>query len=253
MHVLKTGGTDLFTRLGGDPTITLPHAYQFRENEIYPNATDGDVFTVAPQLSVDQLLERWSVRRDEIRIIMGHFPLCTVELLDANFTTLTVLREPVERTLSFLRHHRKLTPEDRGKSFEQIYSDEFRFKSLVHNHMVKMFALTADTMDGGGMLTHFDCTSADLDRAKERLETVDVVGLQEDFAGFCGELTRRFAWQLGEPLYANRTQPEDFDEALIRRIREDNALDIELYEYAVGLCAARLEARQATELSTHER
>src|SRR5689334_23446783 len=115
VHILKTGGTDLFTRLGGDPTIVVDHDYTFTEREIYPNATDGDVFTVAPQMAVDQLQARWQARRDEIRIVMGHFPLATVQLLDADFTTLTVVREPVERTLSFLRHHRKMTPADRDK------------------------------------------------------------------------------------------------------------------------------------------
>ena len=37
----------------------------------------------------------------------------TTELLDADFVTLSVLREPVERTLSHLRHHRKMNPDAR--------------------------------------------------------------------------------------------------------------------------------------------
>ncbi len=56
------------------------------------------------------LLERWKARRDEIRVVTGHFPLCVTELLDADFATFTVLRDPVERTLSYLRHHRDTTP-----------------------------------------------------------------------------------------------------------------------------------------------
>jgi hypothetical protein len=238
VHVLKTGGTDLFTRLGGDPSIEVEHPYHFDVSEIYPNDTDGDVFTVAPQLSVDQLLERWAVRRDEIRIVMGHFPLCTVELLDAPFVTLTVLREPVERTLSFLRHHRKLTPADRNKSFEEIYEDQFRFDSLIHNHMVKMFTLTKEDMTDG-MLTKVDFTLDHLERAKQRLATVDVLGLQEHFEEFCAELTRRFGWDLGEPLWANRTQPADFSPELVERIERDNALDIEFYGFARSLYRER--------------
>ena len=41
-------------------------------------------------------------------MVTGHFPLCTTELLGGAFTTFTVLRDPVERTLSYLRHHRKI-------------------------------------------------------------------------------------------------------------------------------------------------
>jgi hypothetical protein len=238
VHVQKTGGTDLFTRLGGDPTIPLEHERWFDEAAIYPNATDGDVFTVAPQLSVEQLVLRWKERQDEIRIVLGHFPLCTVELLDADFTTLTVLREPVERTLSFLRHHRRLTPEDKDKPLEEIYDDPFRFEALLHNHMVKMFALTVDEMTDG-MLTQVQFTPAHLERAKQQLATVEVVGLQEEFEQFCLELERRFGWPLGGPFFANRTKPVEVSESFRQRIERDNAMDVELYEHARALMRSR--------------
>jgi hypothetical protein len=238
VHVQKTGGTDLFTRLGGDPLIPLEHRRWFSTEEIYPNETDGDVFSVAPQLSVDQLLVRWKERRDEIRIVLGHFPIATVDLLDAEFTTLTVLREPVERTLSHLRHHRKLTAEDRDKPLEEIYDEPFRFKAMLHNNMVKMFGMTADEMTDG-MLTTIDFTPQHLERAKEALRRVDVVGLQENFQGFCEELEARYGWPLGKPFYANRTTPVDVSESFRARIADDNAMDVELYEYAVELTRSR--------------
>ena len=239
VHVLKTGGTDLFTRLGGDRSIAVDHPYQFTEAEIYPNASDGDVVTIAPQLSIEQLLARWAVRRDEIRIVMGHFPMCTVELLDADFTTLSVVREPVARTLSFLRHHRKTIPEDRDKSYEEIYGDDFRFRSLIQNHMVKMFSLSVEEMGMGGVLTHVEFGRDRLERATRRLTEIDVLGTQEHFEDFCLELEQRFGWSLGEPLWANRTQPDEISDSLIERIREDNALDLELYEFARALCEER--------------
>ena len=244
VHILKTGGTDLFTRLGGDPSISVDHAYTFEERAIYPNATDGDVFTVAPQMAVDQLLARWEARRDEIRIVMGHFPLATVQLLDADFTTLTVVREPVERTLSFLRHHRKMTPDDRDKPFEEIYEDDFRFHGLVHNHMVKMFGLTPAEMTDG-MLTRVDFDDGHLERAKAGLQSIDVWGLQEEFEAFCAELEARFGWTLGSPLWANRTAPADIPASLLERIAIDNALDVELYDFAVEAYAERTRRARA--------
>jgi hypothetical protein len=242
VHVQKTGGTDLFTRIGGDPSIPLDHNRWFDESAIYPNDTDGDVFTVAPQLSVDQLVRRWKDRRDEIRIVLGHFPKCTVELLDADFTILTVLREPVERTLSFLRHHRRLIREDKDKPLEEIYEDPLRFDALLHNHMVKMFALRTEEMTDG-MLTKVDFTPAHLERAKEQLASTDVVGLQEEFESFCRELEARFGWPLGRPFYANRTQPVDVSDTFRKRIATDNALDVEFYEYARELVSERAATR----------
>lgn len=226
VHVQKAAGTELFERL----------KRVFEPSQLYPDDSDGDPVAVAPQLLVDQLLARWDARRDEIRVVAGHFPLCTIELLDADFTTMTVLREPVERTLSFVRHHRWFVPGDREASFEEIYEDDFRFHGMIHNHMVKMFSLTTDEMDAG-MLSHVDLTREHLERAKAQLAGVDVVGLQEDFEGFERELSRRFGWDLGPPLHANArggtvTDDPEHEAAIRERIAEDNALDVELYEFA---------------------
>jgi hypothetical protein len=217
VHVQKTAGTALLRRLKS----------WFPSEAIYPDPSDGIIPDAV--LVHEQLAERYAVRRDEIRVITGHFPLCVAEMLPDPFTTLTVLREPVERTLSYLRHHRWLLNEDRP--LEEVYADPFRFHGLVHNHMVKMFALTPETMKAGA-LTHVDFEPAHLALAKERLATVDVVGVQERFEEFCAELERRYRWDLGPPLFANRTEPVDVDPAFRARIAEDNALDLELYEFA---------------------
>ncbi|MGZ4716429.1 MAG: hypothetical protein ACXWCB_06970 [Acidimicrobiales bacterium] len=231
VHLQKTAGTSLLIRMGN----------QFRPEQIYPDETDGDLFGVMPQLEPSQLVKRWEARKEEIRVVSGHFPLCTVELLDAPFTTFTVLREPVERTLSYLRHHRKMTPADRDTPLEEIYEDPLRFRGLIHNHMVKMFGLELPEMTGGSM-TPVDFTPEHLERALARLETVDVIGLQEDFDAFCATLERRFSWDLGPPLVANDTPSVPVDPAFRARIAADNALDVELYEAARSLVARRAAA-----------
>jgi hypothetical protein len=219
VHVQKTAGTALLKRM----------KEHFGETPIYPDKTDG----ILPDavLVWEHLAERFAARGDQIRVITGHFPLCVSELLGVPFTTLTVLREPVERTLSYLRHHRVLLQEDRETPLETIYEDPFRYRGLVHNHMVKMFALTPETMTAGA-LTPVDFEPHHLELAKERLKTVDVVGVQDRFDEFCSELEQRFGWELGPPLFANRTTPFEVSDAFRDRIAEDNALDVELYEYA---------------------
>jgi len=77
------------------------------------------------------------------------------------------------------------------------------------------------------------------ERAKDRLASVDVVGLQEDFEPFCSELEDRFGWDLGEPVVANDTPHEEVSNAFRARIAPDSALDVELYEFARDLVANR--------------
>ncbi len=177
VHLQKTAGTSLIKRI----------RRHFPERAVYPHASDGDI--VACVISVEHLLARWQARADEIEVVSGHFPLCTTELLGGDFTTLTVLRDPLERTLSYLRHHRLRTPADRHMPLEQVYEDQFRFDGLIHNHMTKMLSLLPEEMDAGA-LTRVEFTSERLERAKARLEKVDAVGVQEQLDTFCEQLTR---------------------------------------------------------------
>jgi hypothetical protein len=225
-HLQKTAGTTLIRRIRSD----------FPERAVYPLQSDGD--PIDRVISVRHLLSVWAARGDEIRVITGHFPLCTTELLGGEFTTLTVLRHPFERTVSYLRHHRRRTPADAGLTLEEVYDDDFRFNGLIHNHMTKMLSLLPEEMDDGA-LTRVEFTRERLERAKERLTHVDVVGLQEDFDLFCQELAARFGWTLADPLSRKEKPEADLPPELRERILHDNAHDIELYEFARRLVAER--------------
>lgn len=225
VHLQKTAGTALWRRLH----------QQFEPRELYPGPGDGSPPDAV--LSVGHLEQRWRVRGEEIRVVTGHFPLCTAEILGDAFVTLTLLRDPVERTLSFLRHHRERTPEVAEAPLEELYADPVRFE-LVHNHMVKMLSLTPAEMTDGA-LTHVEFGPERLVRARSRLLEVDVVGLQERFDDFCTELTRRFGWDLGPPVRMNRTTPVEVSDAFRARIADDNALDLELYRFARDLTSSR--------------
>lgn len=227
VHLQKTAGTSLWARL----------RRCFADPAIYPNHTDRSD-PVAAVISVEHLRRRWAARGEEIRLLTGHFPLCVADVLGGGFRTFTVLRSPYERTVSYLEHHRQVTASDRDLTLEQIYDDPDRFHGLVHNHMVKMLSLTPDEMDDGA-LTRVRFSPQRLERAKERLATVDVVGLQEHFEDFCDDLGRRFGWDLGDPVVSNRTKTPAVAPALRERVLADNAADTELYDFARRLVRER--------------
>jgi hypothetical protein len=225
MHVQKTAGTSLFWAL----------RRLFEPEAIYPNDTDGP--TILRVMSIDHLLERWAARRDEIRLVWGHFPYCTIELLDAEFKVFTVLRDPVERTLSFLRYHQREYTPDNDKSFEEIYDNPWVFEGFIHNHQVKMLALDVQEMAmTNGFTSGLTFTPEHLDKAKARLLAMDLVGFREQYPILLAELELRYGWSLGEPMHANATEPVPVSAALRARIAADNAADIELYEFAREQC-----------------
>lgn len=223
VHLQKTAGTALFRRLRNE----------FPVDSVYPMPPYQG--TAEAVLDVDKLVARFEERRDRIRVITGHFPLCTVDRFDVPFSTFTVLREPVARTLSFLRHQREEEPRFESASFEEIYDDPVCRDGLIRNHMVRMLSLRADEMTAGA-LTPVEVDEVRLADAQRNLaERVDVMGVQERFDEFCAALAVRWGWDLGDPQFANRTAPADVSRALRRRIARDNELDAELYRFADDL------------------
>jgi len=227
VHLQKTAGTTLIRRI----------RRQFDDpRAVYPHTTDGD--RIARVISVEHLLSAWEARKREIRVVTGHFPLCVADLLDGEFTTVTALRHPLDRTISYLRHHRRVTPADADLSLEEVYDDDLRYHGLIHNHMTKMLSLLPEEMDAGA-LTRVEFGEERLHRAKQRLATVDIIGLQEEFEDFWRQLATRYGWSVEDHVQRERRRPSRLSEDFCERILADNADDVRLYEFAVRLVADR--------------
>lgn len=233
-HMQKTAGTTLRDRLRAT----------FTEDQIYPNATDGPDARISV-ISVEHLRARWKERGDGIRLLTGHFPVRTVELLDppAPFVTVTVLRDPIERTLSFLRHQaaRRQRGATEDTPLVELYDDPFRREAMLQNHMTRMLSLAPDEMGpGDGVLAAVPYTAARLATAKDALAALDLFGLQHRLEEFCDELGTRYGLDTGEPRRSNTTEAgEPVDQGLLDRIAEDNALDVELFAHACRLYEER--------------
>jgi hypothetical protein len=230
-HMQKTAGTTLRDRLRAS----------FTDEQIYPNASDGSDPRIAV-ISVSHLQERWAARGEQIRLLTGHFPVRTAELLSVPFVTMTILRHPVERTLSFVRHQaeRRQRGATEDTPLVEIYEDPFRFVHMIQNHMVRTLSLSPQEMlEHDGVLTPVPYTRGRLERAKEGLAGLDLFGLQDRFEDFCDELTARYGLAVGRPLRSNTTEPADVPDGFADRIAEDNALDMELYDYACSLYKQR--------------
>jgi hypothetical protein len=227
VHLQKTGGTALFQRL----------REHFGDRGVYPTPDErGDVRAVT---DLDFLVERVRAHGDEVRVVTGHFPLCTTELLGGELTTFTVLRDPVERTLSLLRRRENAEERFHGRTLEDIYDDE-SLRDIIRNHMVKMLSLTVDELTAAPLVLEVEFDEARLERAKANLrDRIDVFGLQEHFDEFCADLSGRFGWDLGAPRFANRTERSPVSDALRERIAGDNRMDRELYDFARQLWEQR--------------
>ena len=175
-----------------------------------------------------------------------------------------LLRHPIDRTISVLRHFKRLWSRYRDSSLDEIYDDEFVFRHYVENFQTRVFALTRDdaaqsfaSARGYREIRDALADPAPLPRPSEgetiriddrrlaiaqaNLARVDVVGVSERFPLFVEQLRARFGWWpsgLDVGARANvSTEGWDVRPSLRHRIALDNAYDAELHRFASELPA----------------
>jgi hypothetical protein len=251
IHVMKAGGTSVMR--------TLRETY--RLDEIYPYApldleyVDGGELDIQHHLSVPYLLSIPPERRAAIRVFTGHFPYVVRELLGIELRAATLLRDPVERTISLLHQLKRTQPWEEqagarpldGWPLEEIYELPQVFGPLIHDHQTKIFSMTvADEPQ-----SYTDPVVVDAKRlglAKANLAAVEVVGTTDHLDEFLDDAEARFGWNVVRGARKNVTPAADstpVDPALRRRIASDNAIDVELYEHACELVRARRERHRS--------
>ena len=246
VHVMKTGGISFRGHL----------LQQFSAAEVYPDPPlDWRVpFDIDAYVSAERILNLPAERTSVIRVYSGHVPYVVTEMMPCELVTMTMLRDPVERTVSVLRHFKRLVRRCADLTLEEIYEDDVVYPYFIENHQTKVFALTAADEPGNFASAQAGEESAQsaqtivvdgarLALAKENLDRVDVVGITGDYPAFARELRRRFGWWPGGVDLELRenvgTDPWTVDEGLRRRIAGDNEADMELYRYAVDLVGRR--------------
>jgi hypothetical protein len=226
LHVMKTGGT----------TVAWQLKNVFPPDRRYP-FTDGEPRRLQYTM-LDELRRLTPERRRCISFYSGHFPFVATEIVEPD-VTMTMLRDPIDRTVSILRHFRRGSGECHGMALEEIYEHPLIHPLFIRNYQAKLFAMTAaDRVE-----CHRDVIEIDDQRlrvAKETLERVDVVGLTHRHHEFLDELRHRFGWRLG--VVANQrvsTEGWDVSRAFRGRIAGDNPAEMEFYEHAVALYERR--------------
>jgi glycosyltransferase involved in cell wall biosynthesis len=219
LHIPKTAGSTLLRILEreyeGQPTFRLY----------------GDVDT-----GIQALRSMTEEERRQLRLVVGHMGFGIHRFLPGPSTYVTLLRDPVERIVSHY-HYVKAHPADAGntRALEGVdsldgYVGASVFARIVNNGQTRL--LGSDVLAAGD-----PADETTLDRAKATIDRRDVVvGLQDRFDESLLLLIRGFGW--GFPAFRrenvgrNRPATAELSAATLELIRERNALDIALYDYA---------------------
>ena len=228
LHIPKTGGSTVYKILDRQysraQTLRLEEDSQIAAFKTFPVA-----------------------KRGRHRLIEGHLHFGLHRFIPRASTYITFLRKPVERVLSFYYYARS-TPDH--YLYPLLSAERLDLKMLFARELTSELCNGQTRQVAGDEWEdpHRAVTRAALERAQANLRThFRVVGILEEFDASLLLLRRAFDWHL--PFYVKenvtKEKPADMsqDDETRRLIKDANALDLELYEYACGLfeeqcCAA---------------
>ena len=230
LHLPKAAGTtlrDVFSR-------------QYKTDEIYE--LDGAEFIKA-QEDFKQLDRD---RKAQIKILMGHMYFGLHEYLPQPATYVTMLRNPIERVVSYYHFVKKLSSHP---DYELIKAQNISIEDYCQMGRENM--RNGQTRFLSGTKESEACSPQMLERAKTHLqEHFSVVGIQEKFDESLLLLKDRLGWKKTPFYYQRNTNRAssynraEISPSTLSAIAKYNELDLELYEYANDIFQQQLEQAQ---------
>lgn len=133
---MKTGGTSFVELLRKN----------FSDDERYPNAPPEmeSMARLEGYMHVPKFVANINESPGQFKMVSGHVPYAVHHLLEGEYETLTVLRNPVDRIISYLKHCRRYHMEQLDMSLEEIYDDPWFKASFIQNYQTKIFSMSLE-------------------------------------------------------------------------------------------------------------
>jgi len=229
LHIPKTGGTcitKLMEREYGKTNVKVPASKQ----------------------SFQELYESFKLlNKIKFNCFQGHMPFGFHEVLQG-FEYATILRDPTERVISNIKHIQRgrLHPKYNNigtKDINDVFSDESIIYSELNNFQTRLLSGDFDkcfyykngkTIFDNEIIVYDDEL---MNKAKENLKKIKVIGFTEDFDSFFKKFIVYFKWKKVKSynkmnVAHNKVSPS---EECIKKIQYYNQMDQELYDFAKTL------------------
>lgn len=230
LHIPKTAGTSLRSVL---------------EDQFYPDEV------CPPTEAVEQyggnypplpwLLRIPAERFARYRLVRGHYFHDLGDRFAAPPAVVTMLRRPLDRSLSFLRHSLR-APAYRDRTIDELVADRHFTRKFLWDFQTKILGHRVDLADPAAVPGDANVPMQPgpkmLERAKAALDAAAFVGLAEEFERSMELLEARFGWPVARARPGLNRSPsrraarETPSGETLARLREMTQVDEALYAHA---------------------
>ena len=241
VHIMKTAGTSL--------RQMFLRALRNRD-DLYPNDRDLRLLPNGWYPPAVRLIDDMkNGRLRDFQILCGHYPsILGGQIFPEAHHTLTMLREPIERSLSMLAHWKRHVPGYRDSSFEELIEKRSFVRSHIANYQTKVFAFSAIEQCPDSVNAPLDIGPAEFAGAVEQVRSLSFVGLTERFdhsslwiQKLTGLKFRRTLHRNGRRKGGQRLRARG---TLEQRLIDLNEFDLKLYEVAREMFEERLSVAE---------
>lgn len=208
VHIPKTGGSTLWHIINK----------QYGANEFWSFNENADY---------QKMIEN----ADKMKCLIGHFPFGVHQQIKRPCTYFTMLRNPVERVISYYYYLARTNPD----IIKEIDFEEFLQSPLIQGEISN----TQTLFIAGGK-------SPDLQKAKENLKNnFAVPGVMEMFNESLFFIKKECVWDINDyqmvNMRINRSTEIPISENVLDIVKRKNELDLELHLYARQLLEEKIQ------------
>jgi hypothetical protein len=232
-HIPKTAGTSLSEIL----------KKQYGVDSVYRCYGDDPQQRSIHQIVKDLGVILQSPSNHNFAAVTGHLGFGLHEFFPTlNYQYLTILREPVDRVVSYYSHVKRYFQNPLGEAARTLSLEEFISRQLsievdnLQTRYLSGIGWQSFILGVGKHIPYGKCSREMLELAKINLELHYLICLQENFATSIAKLSNNLGWQNISDVKANvnreRTLLTELSPNAIEIIKAHNQLDLELYDYA---------------------
>lgn len=234
LHIPKTAGTSFNTIL----------SWQYGHRQSFMSPSADPTYWDEGKGAINQLSK---VQQADLALVRGHMRFGVDELLLQSCTYITFLRNPVDR---FISHYYHALQEGAGAPLHDAVDASDGLRDFIASGRAERMLNLQVRMIAGADIRE-ECSAAMLDSAKQNIDSsFTLAGLTERFDESIALMKAKLNWR--RPLFyfrskvgAKRKGADEPSAETLTMIREANAMDIALYEWAAERLAGEVEANAA--------